>query len=223
MDGAAEARAAAEAADVAIVVLGNHPLVGGRETEDRTGTALPETQEALLREVAAVRRRTALVVMSSYPYALDWADAHVPAVVWTSHGGRETGRAPAAVLLGDADPAGRLPQTGTGATTSSRTRSTMTSSRRAGPTSTTGPGPSTPSATACPTPTPVRASRPTAARWPHSAISSMVRVPETIAHEQISSTLTRGHQWPRRERGSGTRSRWCAASTPAAQRRWTAP
>ncbi|MGW5664615.1 glycoside hydrolase family 3 C-terminal domain-containing protein [Streptomyces sp. NPDC003758] len=110
-DGAAEAQAVAEAADVAVVVLGNHPLINGRETEDRSGTALPETQEALLRAVAAVRPETALVVMSSYPYALDWADEHLPAVVWTSHGGQETGRALAAVLLGEADPAGRLPQT----------------------------------------------------------------------------------------------------------------
>jgi hypothetical protein len=46
-----------------------------------------------------------------YPYALDWADEHLPAVVWTSYGGQETGRALAAVLLGGADPAGRLPQT----------------------------------------------------------------------------------------------------------------
>ncbi|MFC7265548.1 glycoside hydrolase family 3 protein [Streptomyces lutosisoli] len=110
-DGTAEARTAAAEADVAIVVLGNHPLINGRETEDRTGTALPATQEALLREVAAVRPQTALVVMSSYPYAVDWADEHLPAVVWTSHGGQETGGALAAVLLGEADPSGRLPQT----------------------------------------------------------------------------------------------------------------
>ncbi|GAA4877250.1 glycoside hydrolase family 3 C-terminal domain-containing protein [Kitasatospora terrestris] len=110
-DGTAEARAAAEDADAAVVVLGNHPLINGRETEDRVDTALPAGQEALLRAVAAVRPQTALVVMSSYPYALDWADAHLPAVLWTSHGGQETGHALAAVLLGDAEPAGRLPQT----------------------------------------------------------------------------------------------------------------
>ncbi|MFD0573910.1 glycoside hydrolase family 3 C-terminal domain-containing protein [Kitasatospora gansuensis] len=110
-DGAAEARAAAEAADVAVVVLGNHPMVNGRETEDRVDTALPRAQEALLRTVTAVRPETALVVMSSYPYAVDWADEHLPAVLWTSHGGQETGNALADVLLGGAEPAGRLPQT----------------------------------------------------------------------------------------------------------------
>ncbi|MCG5220330.1 glycoside hydrolase family 3 C-terminal domain-containing protein [Streptosporangium soli] len=110
-DGTAEARAAAEAADIAIVVLGNHPLINGRETEDRRDIALPAGQEALLRAVAEVRPETVLVTMSSYPYALDWADEHLPAVVWTSHGGQETGRALAAVLLGAADPGGRLPQT----------------------------------------------------------------------------------------------------------------
>jgi beta-glucosidase len=110
-DGAAEAREAARAADAAVVVLGNHPMINGRETEDRADIDLPATQEELLRTVAAVRPETALVVMSSYPYAVDWADAHLPAVVWTSHGGQETGHALAAVLLGEADPAGRLPQT----------------------------------------------------------------------------------------------------------------
>ncbi|GAA3085705.1 glycoside hydrolase family 3 protein [Streptomyces roseofulvus] len=110
-DGGAEARAAAEAADAAVVVLGNHPMINGRETEDRADIALPSGQEELLRTVAAVRPETALVVMSSYPYAVDWADAHLPAVVWTSHGGQETGHALAAVLLGEAEPAGRLPQT----------------------------------------------------------------------------------------------------------------
>ncbi|MGW6443007.1 glycoside hydrolase family 3 C-terminal domain-containing protein [Lentzea sp. NPDC055074] len=110
-DGTAEALAAALAADVAVVVLGNHPLIHGRETEDRAGLALPDAQDALLRAVADVRADTVLVVMSSYPYAVDWADEHLPAVVWTSHGGQETGRALAAVLLGEADPGGRLPQT----------------------------------------------------------------------------------------------------------------
>ncbi|MFD7732517.1 glycoside hydrolase family 3 C-terminal domain-containing protein [Kitasatospora phosalacinea] len=110
-DGRAEAVAAAAGADLAVVVLGNHPLIHGRETVDRRGLALPPAQEDLLKAVAAVRPDTALIVMSSYPYAVDWADEHLPAVLWSSHGGQETGHALADVLFGDADPAGRLPQT----------------------------------------------------------------------------------------------------------------
>ncbi|MFF4339109.1 glycoside hydrolase family 3 C-terminal domain-containing protein [Kitasatospora sp. NPDC001540] len=110
-DGRAEALAAAADADLAVVVLGSHPLIHARETQDRKHTALPPAQEDLLEAVAAVRPETALVLMSSYPYAVDRAQRHLPAVLWTSHAGQETGHALAAVLCGDSDPAGRLPQT----------------------------------------------------------------------------------------------------------------
>jgi beta-glucosidase len=115
VDGAAEAAEAAADADVAVLVLGNHPMVNGRETEDRVDLDLPVGQERLLRAVTAANPRTVLVVCSGYPYALP-ADA-APAVLWSAHGGQEYGHALADVLLGaDADgqpvdPAGRLPQT----------------------------------------------------------------------------------------------------------------
>ncbi|MDG4831995.1 glycoside hydrolase family 3 C-terminal domain-containing protein [Solwaraspora sp. WMMD1047] len=111
VDGARAAAAAARAADVAVVVLGNHPMVCGRETEDRTGLALPPAQEALLHAVHTANPRTVLVLSSSYPYAVGWADDHLPAVLWSAHGGQEYGHALAAVLAGDADPGGRLTQT----------------------------------------------------------------------------------------------------------------
>ena len=110
-DGVAEAVAAAAAADTAVVVLGNDPHINGRETQDRAGLNLPPNQDRLLRAVLAAQPDTVLVVMSSYPYALDWAAGHVPAILWTSHAGQETGRALARVLRGDADASGRLPQT----------------------------------------------------------------------------------------------------------------
>nr|MDT0662967.1 glycoside hydrolase family 3 C-terminal domain-containing protein [Micromonospora sp. DSM 115978] len=111
VDGAAEAATAARRADIAVVVLGNHPMVCGRETEDRTDLALPPAQEALLRAVRAANPRTVLVLTSSYPYAVGWADEHLPAVLWSAHGGQEYGHGLAAVLAGDADPGGRLTQT----------------------------------------------------------------------------------------------------------------
>ncbi|WP_117212577.1 beta-glucosidase family protein [Allorhizocola rhizosphaerae] len=110
-DGAAQAASLASEVDVAVVVLGNHPMVNGRETEDRVDLALPRAQERLLRAVHAANPRTVLVITSSYPYAIEWACQHVPAIVWSSHGGQELGRAMASVLRGQAEPAGRLPQT----------------------------------------------------------------------------------------------------------------
>ncbi|WBB53085.1 glycoside hydrolase family 3 C-terminal domain-containing protein [Verrucosispora sp. WMMD573] len=110
-DGAAQAAELAAAADVAVVTLGNHPMVNGRETEDRRDLALPARQEAMLRAVHAANPRTVLVVTSSYPYALGWAQRQLPAVLWSAHGGQEHGRALAEVLLGDVDPGGRLTQT----------------------------------------------------------------------------------------------------------------
>ncbi|MFV2011579.1 MULTISPECIES: glycoside hydrolase family 3 C-terminal domain-containing protein [unclassified Micromonospora] len=110
-DGAREAAALAHDADVAVVVLGNHPMVCGRETEDRVDLALPGAQAALLRAVRAANPRTVLVLASSYPYAVEWADRHVPAIIWSAHGGQEYGTGLAEVLCGDADPGGRLTQT----------------------------------------------------------------------------------------------------------------
>jgi beta-glucosidase len=111
VDGAADAADLAAGADAVIVVTGNHPLINGRETEDRSDLKLPPSAERLLREVFAANRNTALVLVSSYPYAVGWADEHLPAVLWMSHGGQEAGTALADVLTGAADPGGRLTQT----------------------------------------------------------------------------------------------------------------
>ena len=109
--GRGDAVRAAREADVAVVVVGNHPLINGRETEDRVDLELPPAQEALLRAVHAANPRTVVVVQSSYPYAISWAQDHVPAILWSSHGGQEFGHALADVLFGVVAPAGRLTQT----------------------------------------------------------------------------------------------------------------
>ncbi|MGW5125418.1 glycoside hydrolase family 3 C-terminal domain-containing protein [Streptomyces sp. NPDC004069] len=104
----AVARAAGRA-DVVLVVAGNDPHINGRETQDRTTLRLPGHQERLLRAARAANRNTALVLVSSYPYAVD--PAPLRAVLWTAHGGQAAGTALARVLAGDSSPAGRLPQT----------------------------------------------------------------------------------------------------------------
>ena len=109
--GIEEALEAAAGADHVVLVLGNDPHINGRETIDRDSLALPARQEMLLRAVAEAHPRTTLVVVSSYPYAIDWAAEHVPAILWTAHAGQELGTAVAQVLTGEHSPAGRLPQT----------------------------------------------------------------------------------------------------------------
>ncbi|WP_084958059.1 glycoside hydrolase family 3 protein [Thermoactinospora rubra] len=106
--GARQAAELARTADVAVVVAGNHPLVNGRETEDRAELDLPAAQQEVLRAVLAANPRTVLVVASGYP--VTW-NAEVPAVLWSAHGGQEYGHALAEVLFGEADPEGRLTQT----------------------------------------------------------------------------------------------------------------
>ncbi|MFF1832681.1 glycoside hydrolase family 3 C-terminal domain-containing protein [Streptomyces sp. NPDC058231] len=106
----AVARAAA-AADTVIVVVGNDAHINGRETEDRTTLDLPAHQERLWRAAHTANPRTVLAVTSAYPYALAEAQAALPALLWTAHGGQAAGTALARILSGDVSPAGRLPQT----------------------------------------------------------------------------------------------------------------
>lgn len=104
------ARDAAAAADVAVVVVGNDPHLGGRETIDRSTLALPQPEQELIRLVREANPRTVLVIVSSYPYALGPL-ADTPAILWTSHGGQELGNGVADILSGDCEPTGRLAQT----------------------------------------------------------------------------------------------------------------
>ena len=112
----------AQAADVAIVCVGNHPLGGynmpwakvslpsyGREAVDRQSITLED--EKLIKQVYAANHRTVVVLISSFPYAIRWTQKHVPAIVHMTHSSEEEGRALADVLFGNYNPAGRLVET----------------------------------------------------------------------------------------------------------------
>ncbi|MBG0561031.1 glycoside hydrolase family 3 protein [Actinoplanes aureus] len=111
VDGVAEAAATAKAAGTAVVVVGTDPFVAGREVHDRTSTDLGARQEALIKAVRQANPNTVVVVQSSYPQTLTWAQQNVPAILWTTHAGAETGHAVADVLYGDVNPSGRVTQT----------------------------------------------------------------------------------------------------------------
>ena len=105
---AAAAEAAAKA-DVALVVVGTNSVVES-EGYDRTSLALPGRQDDLVRAVAAANPRTVVLVNAGSPVLLPWRD-QVAAVLIGYFGGQEFGNAVADVLLGVAEPGGRLPTT----------------------------------------------------------------------------------------------------------------
>jgi beta-glucosidase len=100
---------AAAAADVAIVCVGTSAET---ETEgrDRSTLALPGRQAELVRRVAAVNSRTVVVVNAAAPVDMEWAD-DVAAVLQCWFGGQEMARGLVDVLVGTAEPGGRLPTT----------------------------------------------------------------------------------------------------------------
>jgi beta-glucosidase len=99
----------ARSADVAVVVVGTSDTVES-EGFDRTSLGLPGRQDELVRAVAAANPRTVVVVNSGAPVELPWRD-EVSAVLVSWFPGMEFGNALADVLLGLAEPGGRLPTT----------------------------------------------------------------------------------------------------------------
>ncbi|MBV8858626.1 MAG: glycoside hydrolase family 3 C-terminal domain-containing protein [Acidobacteria bacterium] len=116
----AEAVDLAKQADAVVLVLGLSSQLEGEEMTvrepgfkggDRTDINLPARQQALLEAVAATGKPVVLVLMSGSALAVNWADAHVGAIVQAWYPGEEGGAALADVLFGDYNPAGRLPVT----------------------------------------------------------------------------------------------------------------
>lgn len=110
--GEADIAAAVEAArhaDVAVVFAGLN-AEWDNEGLDRSGITLPHNQNTLIARVVAANPRTVVVLQTGSPVTLPWL-ADVPAVLQAWYPGQECGNAIADVLLGAAEPGGRLPQT----------------------------------------------------------------------------------------------------------------
>ena len=100
---------AARGADLAIVFAGLN-AEWDNEGVDRPGIELPHLQNALVAQVAAANPRTVVVLQSGSPLLLPWLH-QVGAVLQAWYPGQECGHSIADVLLGRAEPAGRLAQT----------------------------------------------------------------------------------------------------------------
>ena len=111
---------AAKQADLVLFVGGLSARIEGEEMKvqapgfaggDRTSLDLPVPQQQLLERVQAVGKPTVLVLMNGSALGVNWADAHVPAIVEAWYPGGEGGHAVAGLIAGDFSPAGRLPVT----------------------------------------------------------------------------------------------------------------
>ena len=124
-----DAIAAAKAADAVIVVVGNDPTCGpnmatdwndngtnpcadpgdGREGRDRETLNL--AQEDLVKQVLAVNPKTVMILVSSFPYTINWSQDHVPAILHMTHASQDEGTALARSVFGDYNPGGHLVET----------------------------------------------------------------------------------------------------------------
>lgn len=119
------AQKAAEWADMAIVCVGNDPTGSpdwgkapwsatstasdGREDVDRASIQLE--QEDLIKSVYKANHKTAVVLISSFPYAINWTQEHVPSILHITQSCQELGNAVANILFGYYNPGGRTTQT----------------------------------------------------------------------------------------------------------------
>lgn len=100
---------AARASDVAVVFV----TTSGTESEgtDRPSMSLPGDQDALIQAVAAANKRTVVVLNNGTPVRMtDWLP-RVPGLIESWFPGQEGGSAIAAILFGDVNPSGKLPDT----------------------------------------------------------------------------------------------------------------
>ena len=105
----AEALAAAEAADAAVIFAG---LPESFETEgaDRESMDLPANQNELIAAVAKVQKNTAVVLHGGAAMCLPWRD-EVSAILCMYLGGDQVGRSAAELLYGGTNPSGKLAET----------------------------------------------------------------------------------------------------------------
>ncbi len=107
----AEGRAAVSSADAAIVIAGLGPEdegEGSLTSGDRLDLGLPAGQDDLISTVAALNRRTVVVLEGGSAITMPWVD-DVGAIVMAWYPGQLGGEAIAETLFGDVNPSGKLP------------------------------------------------------------------------------------------------------------------
>ncbi len=109
-DGFPAAVAAARAADVVVLFLGEEAILSG-EARSRAFLNLPGAQAELVDALSAVGKPIVVVIMAGRPLTFHEVAAKAGAVLYAWHPGTMGGPALAKLLLGRADPSARLPIT----------------------------------------------------------------------------------------------------------------
>ena len=102
--------AAAQQAGLVVLVVGESDMRNG-ENHNVTRLELPAGQDELVEQVCALGRPVVLVVIAGRPLNISRAAAQAQAVLWAWQPGSMGAAAIADVLLGQAEPTGRLPMT----------------------------------------------------------------------------------------------------------------
>ena len=102
-----EAIRAAKQAEVVVMVLGGNELTV-REDRSRTSLNLPGRQAELVKAVCATGKPIILVMLDGRASSINYAAAHIPAILHAWFPGEFCGQAVAEALFGDYNPGGRL-------------------------------------------------------------------------------------------------------------------
>jgi beta-glucosidase len=103
-----QAVAAAKAADVTVVVVGE-PAGDSGEASSRSMIDLPGSQLQLIQQIAATGKPYVVVLMNGRPLTIPWLADNAPAILESWYPGTEGGDAVADILLGKVNPSGKLP------------------------------------------------------------------------------------------------------------------
>jgi beta-glucosidase len=106
-----KAKAAAKAADIAIVVVGENGGKTNGEGHDMANLDLTGMQEELLKAVHSAGKPVVAVLINGRALTLRWTSENIPAIVEGWMPGEQGGNAIADVLFGDYNPCGKLPVT----------------------------------------------------------------------------------------------------------------
>ena len=111
--GFAEAVAAAQKSDVALVFVGGKSGLTDSctcgEARDRVDLNLTGVQEDLIKAIHATGTPIVVVLVNGRPLTINWANENVPAILEAWLPGEEGAEALAEVIFGDVSPSGKLP------------------------------------------------------------------------------------------------------------------